>query len=155
MSSTWQIDPTTLQPVILDPAGFRAEFRADPYLPVIEALWGGRAAEALAHLEPQDASFRARVLRAECLAANGNTPQAEQMLLALLREEAGSPREAVLHQHYGKLLFRAARYRQALTEFRHALRLRQQAQAPPDQLASSRLAVERTTELLATARPTD
>lgn len=51
-------------------------------------------------------------------------------------------------QHAGKNLFDQMRFKEALQAFEEALQLRLERQAPPDQITSTQIAIQRTKELL-------
>ena len=148
------IDPLTLRTVVVDHVLFADTIgaSADPGDRLFAALVTGRLEEAqrLADVFASGAQspFRLRALAADLLSRRGQHPAAVARYEELLVEVRGSARESVVRQHLGKALFEAGHLAAAQHQFVHALRLREVAGAPADQIASSRLALARTGELL-------
>lgn len=147
----WHIDPESLLPVIDDIEAFRGAHRDDDARDALEALWGGRPAEAEALLRAmaQPGSPRIRALIADAWRDQGRHDASIRAYLELVCEAAGMRHEATMHQHLGKAYFVAGRYAEALEAFTVALTLRVRDGAPPDLVASSRLAVDRATQRIA------
>ncbi|MBM3714568.1 MAG: hypothetical protein FJW64_02335 [Actinobacteria bacterium] len=118
-----------LRPRITDVAAFRAGMAEDPLASVIEALWTGDWRYALDVLRSLESSLRVRALTADCLAASGDTASALQIYDALVTETTGTPREATMRQHRGKVLLAAGRTDAAIADFAAALALRADADA--------------------------
>ncbi|MFL1381956.1 MULTISPECIES: hypothetical protein [unclassified Nocardiopsis] len=147
----WSMDPLSLLPVIDDPAEFRRAHAADPALPLLEELWGGRPerAEPLAHaLVAASPTARHRALLADVHRDLGRTARAVAAYEELVEECRGTPREAVMLQHLGKAHFAARDHAAAARAFAAALRLRTAAGADPALIASSRAALHRARALL-------
>ena len=150
------VDRVTLRTVVTDPAAFSATVgaSADPADRLLAALVTGRLddAQRLAdELLVGDPSFRVPALSADVLSRRGDHVGALARHRELLTEVVGSPREAVVRQHLGKTLFDAGEWLRAREQFAAALRLRETADAPADQVASSLLALQRLDEVLADA----
>lgn len=144
----WVIDGATLWPRITDLAAFREGLSADPLADAIEALWSGDPTRARELLHTADPSVRVRALRADCARDLGQVDEALHTYAELLAECGGSPWEPVLRQHHGKSLLAAGRVEQALAEFETAHRMRVEAGAPHDLVASSAQARDRARQLL-------
>ncbi|MGW2092874.1 tetratricopeptide repeat protein [Promicromonospora sukumoe] len=148
----WHIDPVTLLPVLVDEAAFRAANASDPALEVLVALWSGnpdRAAELLRPLIDADpTSWRLQALAADVIRDRGDAGSAITVLDALVSENEGTPREAVLVQHLGKALFVAGDFPGAAAKFQRALSLRLADDADPALVGSSRQALDRALELV-------
>ena len=150
------IDRVTLRTVVTDPAVFAATVGSspDPADRLLAALVTGRLddAQRLAdELLVGDPSFRVRALSADVLSRRGDHVGAVARYDELLAGAVGGPGEAVVRQHLGKALFEAEEWAAAREQFATALRLRETAGAPADQVASSRLALQRTEAVLADA----
>jgi Flp pilus assembly protein TadD len=145
----WYVDRETLLPKIENERLFRAAHEGDPAVDILVALWTGHpeAAEAQIGLRlGQPDSLRWRALLADAWRDQGRTDEAIATYESLIREVAGTPHEAVMHQHLGKALFISGRHREAGRAFRRALELRVQAGAETSLIESSRMAVERARE---------
>lgn len=138
----WVLDGVTLLPRIVDLTEFRRGTRDDPLGDVLEALWSGQARQALALLDRADETLRVRALRADCRRELGDLDGARADYAALVAECAGTPWEAVMRQHLGKVLFASHRYAEAAEEFARALALREADGAAEPLVASSRHALE-------------
>lgn len=121
----WVIGPD-LRPRITDAADFRRGMSGDVLVDVIEALWSGEPERAL-RLLGTPTTMRSRALRADCLAALGDTAAARDEYDQLMREAEGTPREAVICQHRGKVLLAAGESEAAAADFTRALELRRDA----------------------------
>ena len=153
------IDPLTLRTVVVDHVLFAETTgaSADPGDRLFVALVTGRLEEAqrLADVYAADASspLRLRALTADLLSRRGQHSASVARYEELLAEVRGSTREPVVRQHLGKALFEAGQLTAAQDQFVQALQLREVAGAPADQVASSRLALARVTELLGEQGP--
>jgi tetratricopeptide (TPR) repeat protein len=126
---------------------------------ICERAWllkvGGRLDEAL---EQANAALRLsrftgerrdvlspRILRATIMQADDRLDEALVELSACV-DEASTQQwhalEAVAKQHRGKVYFELGRLPEALADFRSVLRMREDAGASSDQLASTRFAIE-------------
>lgn len=147
----WEIDPRTLRPRITDLGVFRAALAEDALREPIEAMWSGRPMEAVALLDAREQTPRVRALRADALRDLHRHDEALGIYRELVVDAEGTPREAVMRQHYGKALFAAGIFEDAAAEFARALELRRAAGAPEDQIDSSRQALARAEEELGPA----
>ena len=146
------IDPVTLRTVVLDEAVFAAGpgSSLEPADRLFAALVTGRLddAQALAdELLVGDPGFRVRALAADVQSARGDHEAAIAAHRRLTEESLRTPREPIAWQHFGKALCAAGEWGAARVAFAVALELREAAGAPADQVASSRLALRRATEL--------
>ncbi|WP_102157416.1 tetratricopeptide repeat protein [Zhihengliuella halotolerans] len=150
-ATSWHIDENSLLPVIDDLEAFRREFKDDPVADVLIHLWSGRPRQAedlLGAMAPPASSFRLRALLADAWRDQGHYDDAIAAYRDLVAATAGTPREAVMRQHLGKVYFVCGEYSRALECFEEALELRVREKADADLMASSQLAVGRATEIL-------
>lgn len=121
----WVLDGATLRPRITDLPAFREGKATDPLAEAIETLWLGDPARARELLQAADSSIRVRALLGDCARDLGETDEAVRTYTELLAECTGTPREAMLRQHFGKALLAAGRAEDALAEFEtaHAMRV--------------------------------
>lgn len=136
------IDGATLLPWVVDLPELRRGMADDPLRDAVEALWCGRPADAARLLEGREPTVRVRALLADCARDLGNLEKAREDYVALVAECEGTPWEAVMRQHLGKVLFTAGRPEEAAEQFARALELRELAGAEESLLASSRQALE-------------
>lgn len=125
----WVIRGEDLQPEITDRAVFRDAHAEDELLDVLDLLWSGHAAAALDLLDSFEDYSRVRALRADCLRDLGHHDRALHLYDALVEESAGTPREAAMRQHRGKVHLVAGDPVQALYDFERAVELRRDGDA--------------------------
>lgn len=136
------IDGATQLPRIVDLPEFRRGLADDPHRDAVEALWCGRPADAARLLGGRERTVRVRALLADCSRDLGDLETARKDYVVLVAECEGTPWEAVMRQHLGKVLFTAGRPEEAAEQFARALELRELAGADESLLASSRRALE-------------
>lgn len=141
----WIIDGRTLCPVITDLVAFREGTVQDPLAAAIEQLWSGHPQQALDLLSDHGSSPRARALRGDCLRDLGCYAEAIEVYRQLVEEATDGPLEAVMRQHYGKVLLIAGHPHHARREFSRALALRSRG-GNEDLIASSQQALQVATE---------
>lgn len=151
----WVIDGATLLPRITDPVVFREGMVTDPLADAVEALWSGDPARARELLATADPTVRVRALRADCARDLDQVDEALRAYADLLAECTGTPWEPVLRQHHGKTLLAAGQIEESLAEFETAHRMRVEAGAPADLVASSAQARERARQLVRTRQVAD
>lgn len=125
----WVIRGEDLRPAITDRAVFRDAHSEDELFDVLDLLWSGQAARALELLDSFENSPRVRALRADCLRDLGHHDRALHMYDALVEESVGTPREAAMRQHRGKVHLVAGDPVQALRDFERAVKLRRDGDA--------------------------
>lgn len=148
------VSTSTLLPMVHDRDEFEATIgkSSDPVDAVVYHLFLGSLDKAEKALDkaikkgPGPGDFRLRALAADIQRGRGDYRQAKAMYRHLLDEEAGSVREAVLHQHLGNVFFVEADYPTAAECFKTALRLRRRDHAPENQLRASETALRRSEE---------
>ncbi|MET3805698.1 tetratricopeptide (TPR) repeat protein [Nakamurella sp. UYEF19] len=145
------IDRWSLRPIVHDRARFSAAMRAsgDPADLLLEALFLGDLDRATALVDAAGPpTFRIRALTADIACAQGDFAGAAVIYEALLEENLHGPREALLHQHLGKVFFQSGDLTRARESFATAMAHRVISRAPGDQIESSRMALERVDELI-------
>lgn len=120
----WIIRGRDLRPEIINLDEFRDGLADDPLAMVIELLWTGEPAEALALLEQEPQGVRVRALSADCLRDLGELDQANSIYDELVSECMGTGREAFMYQHRGKARLEAGRLEEAVSDFERAVKLR-------------------------------
>lgn len=148
----WYVDRDTLLPKVEDERLFRAAHEGDPAVDILVALWTGHPELAEAQIRLRLGGpdpLRWRALLADAWRDQGRVVEAIDSYEALVREVAGTPREAVMQQHLGKALFVSGRYLEAGRAFERALELRVAAGVEKPLVESSRVALERAREAAA------
>lgn len=125
----WVISGKDLRPAITDRALFRDSHAEDELLEVLDLLWSGHAAAALKLLDCFEDSPRVRALRANCHRDLGDHDLALRIYDALVEETGGTPREAVMRQHRGKVHLVAGDPVQARADFERSVELRRDGDA--------------------------
>jgi len=128
------------------------DLRFDPQTAALEGivlLWSGRPVEAEAVFVESGTceTLHGRALHADAWRDQGRLDEAITAYEELVAETAGTARDAVMTQHWGKALFVAGRYLEAARAFDRAHMLRVEAGAEASLIASSRSAAERARHL--------
>ncbi len=147
------IDPATLRTAVVDEAACEQALARteDPADAVFVLLARGRTAEAAeaaatARIKDPD-SFRLQVLDADILGATRHTEPAVQRLRRLACAVVGTPQEADVHLHLGKVHFSSGNYAAAARSFSTALDQRVAAHAGAALIYSSTVALGRARDL--------
>lgn len=158
LDNAWHIDPITLRDVIDDRAAFEeALVGAD----VVDRIWLLRilgsldeaveAGKQALHDAP-DQRFRVLMLLAHAHQWRGELDQAKRLQDQASTLANTDHRRATVYQHVGKRLFDEGQYEKAASEFARALALRERDGASPDLCESSRMALDRTRDLIESVR---
>ena len=143
-----------LRGVVTDEDAFREALGDDPAVEVLVALGDGRFDDAMQILDEllttTPDSVRYQALRADVLRDQGQLDAAEAILTDLVARTSDDPvRGPMLRQHRAKVWFHQGRFAEAEAELVEVLAAREVADVSPDQVASTRQALERTRLALA------